>query len=159
MGPSTAPRDALVPREDKEAGARRRAGDELQCTWRGGSPRRPTTCRDGDGAGAWSRCGITGAGTGGLQGLKWGPGPWAGWGETQRRWAGVVRAIGVLRAIASLLSKLFVNCRCSEWLHAERAASFRQNKASGCTTVNVFVFVNEKRGRETASDREVIARA
>lgn len=151
MGPSTAPRDALVPREDKEAGARRRAGDELQCTWKGGSPRRPTTCRDGDGAGAWSWCGITGAGTG--------PGLWAGWGETQRGWVGVVRAIGVLRAIASLSSKLFVNRRCSEWLHAERAASFRQNKASGCTTVNVFVFVNEERGRETASDREMIARA
>lgn len=26
--------------------------------------------------------------------------------------------------------------------------SFRQNKASGCTTVNVFVFADEKRGKE-----------
>jgi len=56
----------------------------------------------------WPCCGIAGAGTGGLCGLKWGPGLWAGWAEPQRAWAGVVRAVGALRAVASVLRKLFV---------------------------------------------------
>ena len=33
----------------------------------------------------WHSCGVAGAETEGPGGLKWGPGPWAGWGEPQGR--------------------------------------------------------------------------
>lgn len=52
-------------------------------------------CRAGD-----QPCsGVTGVGTDGLWGLKWGPGPWAGWGEPQ----GVVRAAGALMDMTVIL--------------------------------------------------------
>lgn len=49
----------------------------------------------GRAVGSWS-CSISEAGADGLGGLKWGPGPWLGWGESPKGWARTIRAMSVL---------------------------------------------------------------
>lgn len=62
--------------------------------WRGDPLTRPTIYRGRDGTGGCPCCSTHGTWTGELKGLEWDSGPWAGWEEPQKLWAGAGQGYG-----------------------------------------------------------------